>query len=127
MIDKLDPTFRFYQDAIRFRKRHSAIRSRSVDIIHGLGANRVIAFTRNSGSDRLLIVASLRNEPFFDGYVFQTDTGRLPNGSWRELFNSDAALYGGRDIGNFGADISSSNGQIQIRIPANAVLAFQFV
>jgi 1,4-alpha-glucan branching enzyme len=119
--------FRFYQDAIRFRKRHSAIRSRSVDIIHALGANRVIAFTRNSGSDRLLIVASLRNEPFFDGYVFQTDTGRLPNGSWRELFNSDSALYGGRDIGNFGADISSSNGQIQIRIPANAVLAFQFV
>ncbi len=119
--------FRFYQDAIRFRKRHSAIRSRAIDIIHALGTNRVIVFTRTSGSDRLLIVASLRDEPFLDGYVVQTDPGRLPNGSWRELFNSDATLYGGQGIGNFGADISAVGGKIEVRIPANGVLAFQLV
>jgi 1,4-alpha-glucan branching enzyme len=119
--------FRFYQDAIRFRKRHSAIRSRSIDIIHALGANRVIAFTRASGSDRLLIVASLRNEPFLDGYVLQTGPARLPNGSWRELFNSDSALYGGGGVGNFGADIPAVDGRIQVRMGANAVLAFQLL
>jgi 1,4-alpha-glucan branching enzyme len=119
--------FRFYQDAIRFRKRQAALRSRRIDIIHALGANRVIAFTRTSGSDRLLIIASLRNEPFLDGYVFQTDPGRLPGGAWRELFNSDAGLYGGHGVGNFGADIPAANGRIEVRIPANGVLAFQLV
>ncbi len=119
--------FRFYQDAIRFRKRHPALRSRQIDIIHALGDNRVIAFIRQSGTDRILIIASLRNEPFADGYVIQTDAARIPNGAWRELFNSDSSLYGGTDFGNFGGDSLSSNGRIDLRIPANGVLALQLI
>ena len=117
--------FRFYQDAIRFSRRHPAARSHEIDIVHALGTNRVIAFTRSAGSDRLLIVASLRNEPFLDGYVIQTDSARLPDGLWREVFNSDASIYGGKNIGNFGADISAANGRFQTRIPANSFLIFQ--
>jgi 1,4-alpha-glucan branching enzyme len=56
--------FRFYQDVIRFSRRHAAARSQEIDIIHALGSNRVIAFTRPAGSDKLLLVASLRNQPF---------------------------------------------------------------
>jgi hypothetical protein len=47
-----------------------------------------IAFTRAAGGDQLFIIASLRNEPFLDGYIVQTDPSRLPNGSWREVFNN---------------------------------------
>jgi 1,4-alpha-glucan branching enzyme len=117
--------FRFYQDAIRFSNRHPAARSHEIDILHALGSNRVIAFTRSAGSDRLLVVASLRDQPFLDGYVVQTDPARLPDGRWRERFNSDASIYGGNDIGNFGADVPAANGRLQTRIPANGFIVFQ--
>lgn len=117
--------YRFYQDLIRFSRHHPATRSPEIDIIHAIGANRVIAFTRSAGTDELLVVASLRNEAFMDGYVLQIDPSRLPNGSWREVFNSDASLYGGHDIGNFGADVPASGGRLQIRIPQNGLLVFQ--
>jgi len=117
--------FRFYQDAIRFSRRHAAARSQEIDIIHVLGGDRVIAFTRSAGNDKLLVVASLRNQPFSDGYVIQTDASRLTDGSWREVFNSDASIYGGSNIGNFGADVPAANGRLQCRIPANGFLVFQ--
>jgi 1,4-alpha-glucan branching enzyme len=117
--------FNYYQDLIHFSHRHPATRSQEIDIIHALGANRLIAFTRSAGADNLLVVASLRNQPFFDGYVVQVDASRLPDGSWREVFNSDAKIYGGNNIGNFGADVPASGGRIQIRIPANGLLVFQ--
>jgi 1,4-alpha-glucan branching enzyme len=117
--------FRFYQDVIRFSRRHAAARSQEIDIIHALGSNRVIAFTRSAGSDKLLLVASLRNQPFLDGYVIQTDPSRTPEGLWREVFNSDGSIYGGNSIGNFGTDVPVTNGRLQIRIPANGFLVFQ--
>jgi len=51
----------------------------------------------------------------------------LPNGSWREIFNSDAVMYGGDGVGNFGAEVPSSQRQIQVRIPANGFLIFSKV
>jgi 1,4-alpha-glucan branching enzyme len=117
--------FRFYQDAIQFSRRHPATRSTEIDIVHALGVNRVIAFARSAGTDKLLVIASLCNQPFLDGYVIQTDLSRLPDGLWREVFNSDASLYGGHDIGNFGADVPAAGGRFQIRVPANGFLIFQ--
>ena len=117
--------FRFYQDLIRFSRSRDATRSQEIDIIHVIGGNRLIAFTRSAGTQKLLIVASLRNQPFLDGYVIQTDAWRLPDGSWRETFNSDAREYGGAGIGNFGADVPATGGRIQVRVPANGLLIFQ--
>ena len=119
--------FRYYQDLIRFSRGHPATRGHQIDVIHALGENRLIAFTRFVGTDRLLVVASLRNQPFLDGYVIQTDPSRLPDGLWRESFNGDAALYGGHDVGNFGADVPAAGGRIQVRVPANGLLVFQAV
>ena len=117
--------FRFYQEVITFSRRHPAIRSRHIDIIHVLGSTRVIAFTRRSGNDELLVIASLNNAPFLDGYsITQPDTSRLPDGTWREVFNSDAGIYGGNNVGNFGAGVAVSNGHIGVRLPANGFLIF---
>jgi 1,4-alpha-glucan branching enzyme len=117
--------FGYYQNVVRFSRSQPATRSQDIDVIHVLGANRVIAFTRSAGTDKLLIVVSLRNEPFLDGYIIQTDPSRLPDGLWREVFNSDAAVYGGNNVGNYGADVPVSGGRFQARIPANGVLVFQ--
>jgi 1,4-alpha-glucan branching enzyme len=117
--------FRYYQDVIRFSRRHPAVRAQTIDIVHALGTNRLIAFTRSAGTDMLLVIACLRNQPFLDGYVIQTDPARLPNGSWREVFNSDASIYGGNGIGNFGVDVPVSSGRFQACVPANGLLVFQ--
>lgn len=115
--------FRFYQDAIRFSGRHDAVRSQAIDIIHVNNGARVIAFTRLSGTDNLLVVASLSNEPF-PSYTIQTDPSRLATGGWQEVFNSDGAAYGGSNTGNGGGTLPVTNGLIQLTIPANGILIF---
>lgn len=114
--------FRFYQDLIRLRRAESALRSKLLDVVHVDGPGRVIAFTRTAGANRILVVASLNNRPFLDGYVVGTDPGRLPSGPWQEIFNSDAAVYGGNNVGNFGSSVPAEAGRIQLRIPANGFL-----
>ncbi len=99
------------------------MRVQNIDIIYASSDDRVIAFRRSAGSDDLLVVASLNNHSF-DSYNIQTDAGRLPDGSWQELFNSNSSLYGGDNNGNGGESLPVSNGLIQMTIPANSVLVF---
>jgi len=117
--------FRFYQDIIRMRRANRALRSRRVDIVHASDPNRVIAFTRREGQTEVLVVASLNNHAFENGYRIQTDPGRLPSGLWRETFNSDSAIYGGANFGNLGAAIPANNGQLELVIPANGLVVLQ--
>jgi 1,4-alpha-glucan branching enzyme len=115
--------FKFYGDLIRFRLANPGLRTRLIDVLHVHNANRVIAFRRWGDGEDLLVLASLRNAPFSDGYV--VENGRLPNGQWQEVFNSDAIIYGGNNAGNFGATISSAGGRFDAVIPANAVVVFR--
>jgi 1,4-alpha-glucan branching enzyme len=119
--------FRFYQDLIRFVIAAPAARSRAIDVIYRHNDNRVIAFTRSASTQRLLIVASLNDAPFSNGYVIRTDPSRLPSGSWREIFNSDAAIYGGDNVGNGGGTLQVSGGQINAVIPAHGFVVLQNV
>jgi 1,4-alpha-glucan branching enzyme len=117
--------FRYYQDLIRLRRGSRAIRSRNIDIIHASNDNRVIAFTRNDGTTRELVVASLNNRPFDDGYVIQSSAERLSPGVWQEVFNSDSRFYGGSDTGNFGAPLPSQDGRIEMQLPANGLIVLR--
>jgi 1,4-alpha-glucan branching enzyme len=119
--------FRYYQDLIRVRRSNPAAKSHHLDVIHALGSSRVIAFTRRQGSNELLVIACLSNAPYWDGYVIETGVDRLRSGGWQETFNSDAGIYGGEGIGNFGAVIPVSAGRIQLRLPANGMLVLQRV
>jgi 1,4-alpha-glucan branching enzyme len=111
--------FRFYQDLITLSRRLRSIRSRDIDILHQWNANRVIAFKRWSGDEQVIVVGSLNNTPFNSGYVIEKDLLGIPNGSWKEVFNSDAAIYGGQNVGNAGAAIPSFDGRLNVVIPAN--------
>jgi 1,4-alpha-glucan branching enzyme len=115
--------FRFYQDIIRLRLNHSGLRSHNIymDYIHN--ANRVIAFRRWDETEEFLIVASLNNYPFGDGYTIESP--QIRDGQWQEILNSDATAYGGDNVGNLGITIPSSNGYIHIIIPANGFVVFQ--
>jgi 1,4-alpha-glucan branching enzyme len=119
--------FRFYQDLIRLVTSRPAARSRALDVIHTHNDNRVIAFTRSNPNQQLLILASLNDTAFDHGYVVGTDPGRLPSGGWQEIFNSDAIIYGGDNVGNIGATLQVSGGQINAVIPAHGFVVFEKV
>jgi 1,4-alpha-glucan branching enzyme len=106
---------------------NSAARSNALDVIYTHNDNRVIAFTRTAPGENLLVLASLNDSPFGSGYAIVTDASRLPAGGWREIFNSDAAIYGGANIGNGGAVLPVSNGQIYAIIPAHGFVVFEKV
>jgi 1,4-alpha-glucan branching enzyme len=117
--------FRFYEDLIRLVTSKSAARSRAIDVIYRHNDNRVIAFTRTNQSDQLLVLASLNDSPFANGYFIGTDEWRLPTGGWQEIFNSDAAIYGGDNVGNSGATLRVNGGQINAVIPAHGFVVFE--
>jgi len=117
--------FRFYQDLIQFVKSSPAARSAAIDVIYRHDDNRIIAFTRGAPNQQLLLLASLNDAPFDHGYVISTDPSRLPSGGWRERFNSDAAIYGGNNIGNGGATLQVNNGEINAVIPAHGFVILE--
>jgi len=119
--------FRFYQDLIRLVTTTAAARSSTLDVIYRHNDNRVIAFTRSAPGQQLLILASLNDAPFDQGYVIGTDSWRLHAGGWREVFNSDAAIYGGDNVGNSGATVQVNSGEINAVIPARGFVVFEKV
>jgi 1,4-alpha-glucan branching enzyme len=114
--------FKFYQDVIRLRKRSPGLRSRQIEMIYSSAVNRVLAFLRTDGVDTYLVTASLNNRPFASGYWIPT--GSLGATGWREVFNSDAAIYGGSNVGNSGQVIPSGPAGINVVIPANGIVVF---
>jgi 1,4-alpha-glucan branching enzyme len=115
--------FKFYQDIIRLRLNHSALKSNSIEIIHIHNVNRVIAFLRQDENEQLLVVASLNNKPFNFGY--DIDNSKLGEGFWKEIFNSEKQGYGGDNIGNWENVIPVMNGGVRVVIPANGFIVLQ--
>ena len=114
--------FRFYADAIWTRSAHPALRSPNCRTVHVHDDNRVVAFHRWAASEDLLVVGSLNNCAFRDGYRLQN--ANIADGRWREIFNSDAPAFGGSNMLNAG-DIRSAGGELTLNIPANSVLVLQ--
>ena len=114
--------FRYYQEIIALRRRLRATRGQNLHILHLSNDNRVFAFKRWSAGEAVIIVVSLNNRPFADGYVIASDLFSIPDASWKEIFNSDAGIYGGTGTGNGGAIIGAANGRLEVTIPANGLL-----
>jgi len=114
--------FRFYQDAIRLRLGHPALRSANIQVVYVHNADRLLVFRRWDGPEDFLVVASLSNRNFPDGYAIRNAS--VADGTWRELLNSDAQVYGGNGLGNAGG-LRSQGGVFAPRIGANSVSVFR--
>ena len=68
-------------------------------------------------------MASLNNH-VLDDYVIQTE-GAVAAGREVAELTSDAGIYGGNSVGNYGEDLPAGNGRIQLRIPANAFVILE--
>ena len=116
--------FRFYQDLITLSRRLRSFRSHNLDVLHQSDTNRIIAFKRWSGDEEVIIVGSFNNTSFANSYIIEKDILGIPNAWWKEIFNSDAAIYGGQTIGNYGATIPSNQGRLNVVIPSNGFIVF---
>lgn len=116
--------FRFYQDLIRLRLARTALRSHALDILHVHDANRVLAFRRWEGTQDILVMASPNTHNFGAGYRIQHPA--IADGSWQEIFNSDANVYGGFGLIN-DRRIDAANGGLTAVLPANSVIVLERV
>jgi 1,4-alpha-glucan branching enzyme len=117
--------FRFYCDAIQFRRLHRGFSGHLLKIVYVHRVNRVLAFRRLGPDQEFLIVASFHNRPYERGYSLTSDV--LADGSWREVFNSDSQRYGGQNVGNQGAVLQTASGQLTACLPANGFVIFRRV
>jgi 1,4-alpha-glucan branching enzyme len=115
--------FELYRELIRFRLGHEGLQTREIDVVCANDADRVIAFRRWSGAEDFLIVASLNNRPFREGYSL--DCTRIPDARWREEFNSDDPRFGGDGVGNGKQPITSQSGRFVAVVPANGFVIFR--
>jgi 1,4-alpha-glucan branching enzyme len=115
--------FSFYAAANRLRSRWPGLRSRNIEVIYVHNDNRVIAFRRWDGTEHYLVIGTLSDLPFSQGYSFQSSS--LWDGAWREIFNSDSDQFGGTNVGNFGAAIRIVGGWLNCNLPANGFIVLQ--
>lgn len=116
--------FAYYQELIRLRldPGRPSLRSRQIEIVHSSDSDRVIAFRRWQGPENHLVIASLSNRPLVPHRIHSS---RLGEERWREIFNSDAACFGGTNTGHQGGVLTASGGGLECLLPANALLVFE--
>ncbi|WP_207944917.1 alpha-amylase family glycosyl hydrolase [Actinomadura rubrisoli] len=103
----------FYRDLIHLRRERPAARTHELRVVHVHNGNRVLAFLRPHEDGDLLVVANLKDTPYEAGYRIQG----LPDGTWREVLNSDSAEYNGWDQGNRGGDLPGTGGELNVVLP----------
>jgi 1,4-alpha-glucan branching enzyme len=115
--------FEFYRDLIRFRLGHQGLRYGDIQVIHSHNANRVIAFGRFHPAEDLIIVGSLNNDAFENGYVISHPA--IGDSEWREVFNSDDTAYGGWGTNNQNRDVHTASNEISVIVPAAGFVILQ--
>jgi 1,4-alpha-glucan branching enzyme len=114
--------FRFYRDLIRLRQRHQTFATANIETTLVHNADRVLAFHRWKGPEHYLVVSTLSDFGWPDGY--QIPSPPVANGNWREIFSSDARIYGGGGVSNEGA-LAVEDGNIVVRLPARGFVVLR--
>jgi len=108
--------FDWYRDLIKLREKSDAFNSNSeISRLYTHNADRVMAYKRKGGNDEYIVVSNFSDQ---DRHNYGVG---LPPGKWKEILNSDSAMYGGENRGNSGAEISG-NGGIRIAPGTTVVL-----
>jgi len=118
------PMQRMVADVNNLRWNHPALRSPAGQITHTDPSNNVVAFKRwNNDGDVVLVVVNA-GDGQWDNTQYAVGLAG-DSGSWQEIFNSQAPLYGGiNTVGNPGYILHSSNGQLSISLASWSVHLF---
>lgn len=116
--------FRFYCELIRLRRRHHTFASPNIAIVSANDAARFIAFRRWKGPENYLVLATLSDRGFPEGYELNAD--QILDGIWREIFTSDALHFGGDGVSN-GNELRASDRRITVAVPARGFVVLRHV
>lgn len=116
--------FRFYSELIRLRRRHRTFASANIEIMFVHNADRMLVFHRWSGPEHYLVVATLSDSGFADGYPVPVPADA--QGNWREVFTSDAEVFGGAGVTNAEA-LGVKDGKLSVRTPARGFVVLRHV
>lgn len=119
------PMQQMVRDINNLRWAHPALRSPAGNVVHTDYQNQVVAFKRyNMDGDVLLMVVNA-SDGQWNGNQYGVNMGG-ESGTWREIFNSQAPIYGGIDtVGNYGMELQANNDELGINLPSWSVLVFQ--
>ena len=84
-------------------------------------ANSVFAWERRAPGERTILVVSNLTPVVRESYQVPVSA----DGLWREVLNSDAAVYGGGGIGNLG-EVIASDGTVTLTLPPLATMWFEY-
>jgi 1,4-alpha-glucan branching enzyme len=114
-----------YRDASRLRWTIDALRFGSLDWTHE-DANRVLAFRRDWGSQKVLIVLNFGATDWVNNHGYGVETGGQM-GQWTQVLCSQDAAYGGWDgAGNaFYEPFTQSDGKVYLNVPKFSVVALR--
>jgi 1,4-alpha-glucan branching enzyme len=116
--------FRFYRDLIRVRRRHHTFATANIEIMLAHDADRLLAFHRWKGPEHYIVVATLKDDGFSAGYPIPVPGDA--QGNWREIFTSDAELYGGTGVSNE-ATLEVKDGKLVVRVPPRGFVVLRHV
>jgi 1,4-alpha-glucan branching enzyme len=71
-----------------------------------------------------MVVATLRDDGWPDGYRVPVPVDA--QGHWREIFTSDAELYGGAGVTNEAA-LEVTEGKLSVKVPARGFVVLRHV
>jgi 1,4-alpha-glucan branching enzyme len=119
------PMQQMVRDINQLRWNHEALRSSAGFVTHTDGQNQVVAFKRYDLSGDVLLVVVNAGNGQWSGNQYGVSLAGDNSGSWQEVFNSQAPVYGGvGTVGNFGATLSPAQGELWINLPSWGVLVF---
>jgi len=83
--------------------------------------NSVFAWERHAPGERpIAVISNMTPIPRYN-YDLRLSRG----GTWREILNSDSALYGGSDIGNGGSISAADDGCASVTLPPLSTLLIE--
>ena len=115
--------FNLYKDLIALRRSSDAfLPGAPISRVMTHNSDRVLGFRRDAanGDDSFLVFTHLGDANRLDYTV------DLPEGQWKEVFNSDGERYGGNNTGNGGGVISGDSVQSMV-LPAGGTVVFKKV
>ncbi len=123
------PIFQYFRDIIATRKSNGALRGNAgIQVYHTNDADNVIAYQRwDLSGNVIVVVANFGNS---DRYGYRL--GFPANGTWYELINSQAAVYGGNNVGNGGSVVTNLGAydgfaqSAEITIPQMGLLVLRY-
>lgn len=117
------PMQRMVADVNNLRWNHPALRAPAGQMTHIDPSNNVVAFKRWTNAGDVILVVVNAGDGQWDNNQYAVGLAG-DSGSWQEIFNSQAPLYGGiNTVGNPGI-LNSSNGRLSISLASWSVHVF---